>query len=68
MTDPATSDAAAFAAWTAIKAGEWDDHLRSLVDAIRRRQALYDHKREPRGQLPEGQVWVWMQGANPPLL
>jgi len=62
----AAADAAAFAAWQAIEAGLWDDHLTSLAGAIGRREALYDRKRPPKGSLPAGQVWAWMQGANPP--
>lgn len=58
------ADAAAFAAHTAIEAGEWDDHLDALAAAVRRRKALYDDRKSPTTPLPAGQVWVWING-NP---
>lgn len=56
--------AAAFAATSAIEAGEWDRHLMQISEAVHRRSMILNHNRKPSIPLPPGQVWVWM---NHPL-
>lgn len=60
------SDAAAFAAHEAIRAGNWDRHLTALMLAVRDRQEVLNPYRPPSLPLPSGQVWAWMGGATPP--
>lgn len=64
------TDAAAFAAVEAIKAGEWDRALVPLLATVRERMALIDPSKPPR-MTPEmiasgHQVWVWMNGPGTP--
>jgi hypothetical protein len=60
----------AFGTVEAVKAGLLDDHLVTILQAVRDRLILTNQNREPSTILPPGQVWAWMwdEPAPPPSL
>lgn len=61
-----SQSASAFAATEAINEGLWDDHLGSLLLAVRHRLALISPNHKPEWPPPEGCVWVWLDGEGGP--
>lgn len=66
-----TSSAAAFAAFEAIRSGQWDAHMNQLMIAVgERSKILRDPTRPPpktQSMIESGhQVWAWMNGPGAP--
>jgi hypothetical protein len=61
------TDVLAFATVEAIKAGDCDRHLRTILAATKERLELIDPSKPPRRKPPEShQLWVWMNGPGTP--